>query len=142
MTWSTESTCETTATAQAVWDRWTTASSWSEDDASCQWATLEEPLKVGSKGKVRTTGPAQNFTFTEVVPLKKMTFTISLPLAVLAFPHTLGAGSSPSTVRVTHGIVITGPLAPVFGFLVGRKLARELPRVVRLVTEHAVLAEA
>jgi hypothetical protein len=38
-------------------------------------------------------------------------------------------------------VVFTGPLAEVFGFLVGRGLAREFPKVIRLASEHAVLAE-
>lgn len=142
MTWSTQSTRETTATPQAVWDRWTTASAWSQDDPGCRWATLELPVTSGSKGQVKTTGPAQKIVFTEVVALERMTFAIRLPGAMMTLPHTMAPGTTPGTLSVTHRIEISGPLAPLFGLVIGRGLARQLPAVVRLVTENAVLASA
>lgn len=142
MPWSTEHTHETTASPAAVWERWTTAEHWPQDDPGCRAATLPDPLVVGATGRVKSTGPAQRITFTEVEPLTSMVFEIRLPLAVLRLPHRMTPGREPGTVRVTHGVTIDGPLAPLWGLLVGRGLARHLPGVVRSVTTHAALAEA
>ncbi|MDQ1172572.1 hypothetical protein QE430_000879 [Microbacterium testaceum] len=80
--------------------------------------------------------PAQRFTFTELQPGVAMNFRIGLPGAVLSFPHRMR--QTPNGLSVTHAVEISGPLAGVFGPLVGRKIAAGLPAVVRLVTTNAL----
>ncbi|MGQ3505134.1 hypothetical protein ACT9SR_13515, partial [Enterococcus faecalis] len=69
---------------------------------------------------------------TELQPGYAMNFRIGLPGASLSFPHRMQA--TPNGLSVTHAVEISGPLAPVFGLLVGRSIAAGLPAVVRLVT--------
>ncbi|MFH5207124.1 SRPBCC family protein [Antrihabitans sp. NCIMB 15449] len=138
MAWNYEYGVVTSASPEAVYNRWTTMATWSEDDPDLTWARVDGPVAVGATGKVKTSGPAQRFTFTELEPNVAMNFAIRLPLAVLSFPHRIETVAD--GVRVTHGVHIDGPLAPLFGVAVGRKIARGLPTVVGLVVDGALRA--
>jgi hypothetical protein len=60
----------------------------------------------------------------------------------MRFPHQIESVPGERTVRVTHGVTIEGRLAPLWGYLIGRRLARGLPEVLRNVTANACLAGA
>lgn len=137
MIWRREYTHLTTATAEAVWKRWTTPEDWAIDDPDLREATFPVPVRVGAVGRVVNHGtPPQKILFTELQPGYAMNFRIGLPGAVLSFPHRMQA--TPNGLSVTHAVEISGPLAPVFGLLVGRSIAAGLPAVVRLVTTNAL----
>ncbi|WP_022878104.1 hypothetical protein [Microbacterium sp. B19] len=137
MIWRREYTHLTTATAEAVWKRWTTPEDWAIDDPDLREATFPVPVRVGAVGRVVNHGtPPQKIVFTELQPGYAMNFRIGLPGASLSFPHRMHA--TPNGLSVTHAVEISGPLAPVFGLLVGRLIAAGLPAVVRLVTTNAL----
>jgi hypothetical protein len=137
MIWRREYTHLTTATAEAVWKRWTTPEDWAIDDPDLREAMFPVPVRVGAVGRVVNHGtPPQKILFTELQPGYAMNFRIGLPGAVLSFPHRMQA--TPNGLSVTHAVEISGPLAPVFGLLVGRSIAAGLPAVVRLVTTNAL----
>ena len=136
MTWTGEHTLTTTAAAEAIWYRWTTLSTWSEDDPECRWARMDGPIVVGASGSLKSTGPASKFTFTELEPNRRMVFEIKLPLATLRLPHTMI--ESADGVTLTHAVEITGPLAGLWGALVGRGVVRGLPEVVANVATNAL----
>lgn len=137
MIWRREYTHLTTATAEAVWKRWTTPEDWAIDDPDLREATFPVPVRVGAVGRVVNHGtPPQKIVFTELQPGYAMNFRIGLPGASLSFPHRMQA--TPNGLSVTHAVEISGPLAPVFGLLVGRSIAAGLPAVVRLVTTNAL----
>jgi hypothetical protein len=136
MTWTASFSQHTTATADAVWKRWTTAADWATDDPDTEWAAFDAPT-VGTIGRVKSVGsPAQKLTFTSLVPNESMLFEIVLPLARLSFPHSMR--STALGLEVTHAVSFDGPLAQVYGRLIGRKIAQGLPEVVRLVTGNAL----
>ncbi|MFS0792633.1 hypothetical protein [Microbacterium sp. 1P10AE] len=140
MTWRREYTQLTTATPEAVWKRWTTPEDWATDDPDLREATFPVPARVGAVGRVVNHGtPAQKIVFTELQPGYAMNFRISLPGATLSFPHRMHM--TPNGLSVTHAVEISGPLAKLYGLLVGRSIAAGLPAVVRLVTTNA-LADA
>ena len=126
----------TTAPAEAIWRRWTTVDFWPEDDPDCRWARVDGAFVVGAKGKVKTGGPAARFTVTQLERNHAMCFEIRLPGATMSFPHT--AESVEQGIRLTHGLTITGPLAPLWSRLVGRGVAAGLPEVVALVATNAL----
>ncbi|PWJ53851.1 hypothetical protein SAMN06264364_11094 [Quadrisphaera granulorum] len=141
MTWRREHTELTTASRDAVWRRWTTASAWVEDDPSLAAAELPSDLRVGSRGTVKNHGtPRQTITFTRLVPGRAMEFVINLPLARLSFPHSMT--ETEHGLQVTHAVELRGLLAPLFGVLVGNGIARGLPEVVRLVVTNALAERA
>ena len=137
MIWRREYTHLTTAAPAAVWKRWTTPEDWAVDDPDLREAVFPVPARVGAVGRVVNHGtPAQKFVFTELQPGFVMNFRISLPGATLSFPHRMR--ETPNGLSVTHAVEIAGPLAGLFGVLVGRTIAAGLPTVVRLVTTNAL----
>lgn len=137
MIWRRHYTQLTTAAPEAVYKRWTTPGDWAIDDPGLREATFASPPHVGAVGRVCNHGsPAQKFVFTELRPNEAMNFRISLPGADLSFPHTMESTST--GLRVTHAVELSGPIAAVYAAIIGRKIARGLPAVVRLVTSNAV----
>ncbi|MGY5115582.1 hypothetical protein ACWC2H_06880 [Streptomyces sp. 900105755] len=137
MTWSRYHSQLTTATAPQLWERWTNAAYWQLDDPGVAWAQIDGPLTVGTTGVVKDHGtPAQKIEFTRVEHERAMDFVIRLPLATLTITHDMEpAGEG---MRTTHGIVLDGPLHRLYAALLGGKLARQLPVVVRNVTAGAL----
>jgi hypothetical protein len=131
-----EHTIVTSAPAEAIWRRWTTVELWPDDDPDCRWAQVDGAFAVGAKGRVKTGGPAAHFTVTRLEPNRAMCFEIRLPGATMSFPHT--AAPVDQGIRLTHGLTITGPLAPLWRLLVGRGVAAGLPEVVALVATNAL----
>jgi hypothetical protein len=140
MEWSRSYSVVTTATPEAVYHRWTDIATWAEDDGDLDWVRVDGPVRVGATGRVKTGGPVQRITFTELTPGRAMNFEIRLPGATLSFPHSVEQLAE--GIRVTHGVRFSGPLAGLFGFVAGRKIALGLPLVVRTVVDRALAAEA
>ncbi|MFD3747964.1 SRPBCC family protein [Nocardia sp. NPDC058633] len=136
MTWTGSHTLTTTASAEAIWYRWTTPQTWPVDDPDCRWARIDGPVVVGATGTLKAKGPASRFTFTEVEPNRRMVFDIALPLATLRLPHTMRA--TPDGVTLTHAVEITGPLAGLWGALIGRGVVKGLAAVVANVATNAL----
>jgi hypothetical protein len=136
MTFHREHTIVTSASAEAIWRRWTSVELWPEDDPDCRWARISGDYVVGASGQVKTGGPAARFTVTQLEPHRLMCFEIKLPGAVMSFPHT--AEPVAQGIRLTHGITITGPLTPLYSRLVGGGVAAGLPTVVALVANNAL----
>ncbi|MGO1315697.1 hypothetical protein [Microbacterium gubbeenense] len=137
MAWRASYSQLTTASPESVWRRWTTPSAWAEDDPGLETAQFACPPTVGTHGWVKNHGsPRQKITFTVLDQNTAMNFKISLPGAVLSFPHEMRA--TPEGLVVTHNVQLDGLLAGLYGLLVGRGIARGLPAVVRLVTEAAL----
>ncbi len=139
--WSGEHTVDTEAPAAAIWTRWTRVDLWSADDPTVASARLDGPLAVGVGGTIKQRrGPAVRFTVAALEPQRRFTTMSSLPFAKMAFEHTLEP--TPVGVRFTHRVRLTGPLASVFGRLLGRRLVAELPQVMDNVAAHSLAAPA
>lgn len=136
MRWSRSHTVTTTALPERIWARWTTAQTWSLDDPSTTAAHFPEPPQAGDRGTVSGIGGTQKFVFTEIDRNRQMTFRIRLPGARLVFPHSME--QTAEGLRVTHAFWFDGPLAFLYGPLIGTRLIRELPTVVRLLVDHAI----
>jgi len=136
LSWRASATIATTATPEAIWHRWTEVELWPADDPDCRWATIDGDYRVGATGTVKAAGPASHFRVTELDPLRRMVFEIAVPLGTLRFPHTVEPLAE--GVLLTHAVEITGPLAQVYGAVIGQVIRRGLPEVVRLVATHAL----
>jgi len=136
--WRYEHSETTSAAPERVWDRYADPALWPAWDLDVKRMTLEAPMAVGVRGRLTPkSGPTTSVVFTRVEPGRGFTNVSRLPLARLEVDHRItpeGDGS-----RFTHCVTITGPLAPLFGRLVGRSIAAGLPESMR---ELARLAEA
>jgi hypothetical protein len=137
MTWRRQHSQLTSATPAQLWERWTRTELWQVDDPGVQWAQLDGPVAVGTTGVVKNHGtPAQRFELTRVEHERAMDLVIRLPLATLSITHDLR--SDAGDVRITHGVVLDGPLHRVYAAVLGASLARGLPTVVRRITAGAL----
>lgn len=128
----------TTATPAQLWARYREPETWPEWDHQTAAVTVRAPMAVGVRGTLKPVGgPSAAFTFTEVTPGAGFTDVSRLPLARLTFTHHIEPTATGS--RFTHGVTITGPLAPLFARLLGARIAAGLPAAMRRL---ARLAEA
>jgi hypothetical protein len=129
--WTYEHTVETSAPPQAIWRLWSDVSTWSAWDDDIDWATLDGPFAVGSRGKLKPKGfLAAGFTLVSVTPGVSYTVEQRLPLATLRFHHALAERNEGPT-RFTHGVTIDGPLGPVVAALFGGRMKRNFGPVMR-----------
>jgi len=130
-----EHTLETVAPAEAIWRRWTQVERWPEDDPSVLSAHLDGPLALGATGSVQPRrSRSSRLTVTALEPLRRCTTAAPLPVGRLNFEHTLEPMAD--GVRCTHRVRLPGPLAPLFGRLIGRQLVAGLPQVMSNVARH------
>lgn len=135
--WSTEYTQTTSATAQDLWQHYADPARWPEWDHEISSVTFEGALREGACGSLKPVkGPRATFTVTELTPLVSFTDTTRLPFAQLDFTHSIRRVDGGT--NFTHRVAMTGPLAPLFGRLIGRTIAAELPTAMRAL---AALAE-
>jgi hypothetical protein len=82
--------------------------------------------------------PRQKIWIERVEPGTELTLaaTHAAALGVLHYHHELEPGDA-GTTRVTHRLELTGRLAPLLGRFAGRKMAKELPEVLRRLTASA-----
>jgi hypothetical protein len=136
--WTHEHTLETDASAEAIWRLWSEVSTWSRWDDDIEWAQLDGPFAVGSRGRLKPKGiPAAGFALVSVVPGVAYTVEQRLPLATLRFHHELAETAGDST-RFTHRVTIAGPLGPLFAAVFGRRMKANFGKIMRHLAEEAL----
>ncbi len=127
--WAKEHTVQGVVDPEAVWSRWTDLECWAKDDPDTAEAHLEDPLRLGAIGSVKPArGPRSRITVSRLEPLQRFDCMTRFPGARMHFEHEL-TGSSEGT-SFTHRVRFTGPLAAIWGPLVGRKIAAGFPTVM------------
>jgi hypothetical protein len=128
--WTFEHTETTDASAQQLWSRWSAPLTWGEWDHSLREVTAVGPFDVGTRGTVRrVSGPRTTFVLTRVDELEGFTLMSPLPLGTLTLDHQITPGTEP--LRFTHRVTITGAMALLFGRILGRRIAGDLPDSMR-----------
>lgn len=139
--WAFEHTETTSATPAQLWARYAEPATWPEWDHETASVTVEGPMAVGTRGKLKPVkGPAASFIFTEVAPEVGFTDVSRLPLARLTLAHHIEPTDTGS--RFTHCVTITGPLAPLFARVIGTTIAAGLPTAMRALGRLAEAAPA
>ncbi len=134
--WTFEHSETTTAPKEQVWQHYADPSRWPSWDHATAEVTPGGPMTEGATARLRPTrGPTAKITFVEVDPPWAFTTVARLPLATLAFAHTLT--DDDSGTRITHRLTISGPLTPLFARVIGRPAARELPDAMRALARLA-----
>ncbi|PIE83926.1 MAG: polyketide cyclase [Bacteroidia bacterium] len=99
---------------------------WAKWDPSVKSATIQGAFASGAKGVlVPSSGPKANILFAEVVAPMSFTVVSRLPLCTMRFEHHLS--SQEGMVKALHRVTFAGPLAPLFGRLIGGSIRRDLP---------------
>jgi hypothetical protein len=129
-------TVETTASPEAVWDIWQDVSNWNTWDPGIEFSTIDGPFKAGTTGTLKPKGgPLVHTKLTSVQPKRMFVDEAKLTLARIIVTHSLT--ESAGKTYVTHQIEMTGPLAFLFAFLIGRNMKKNLPQEMRKMVKKA-----
>jgi hypothetical protein len=129
----------TNASKKSIWDLWTNVEKWPQWDKEIEWANLNGNFQQNQTGTLKPKGaPSSTFKITTCIPLNAFTDTAKLPFATLIFDHQMTEKDNQRLI--THHISITGPLAKVFNWLLGKKLKdgliKALPQLIKLAEEN------
>lgn len=134
--WTTQASVTCKATPEAVWKLWNTEN-WTKWDPAVEWVRLDGPFQVGTRGEMKPKGgPKTKFTVTRVDMHRGFSDRSHLPLTHLDFNHDLESMSDGS-VRVTHTVTFSGPLAFLFSRIIGKNIKAGLPDAVQKLGQLA-----
>lgn len=114
------------ATPARVFALWADPAGWGRWDPDVRQATLDGPFAEGATGAITPRqGPTMRIRVTRVEQDRAFDAEARLPLCTMRFEHWLEPAGADT--RVTHRVVFAGPLAAVFGALIGPSLRRGIP---------------
>jgi Polyketide cyclase / dehydrase and lipid transport len=129
----------TTASPERVWSVWSDPNNWTRWNTGIKHFEMHGPLVDGAAGKMQTAeGSTHDVTFEHVQPLKGFTLSVNgPPLTKFTFicevqPHNGGS-------IIAQSVAFSGPLAFVFGPLLGPQMAEHF---VPVLDDLAAAAEA
>lgn len=124
------------APAETVFDLYRDVGGWKQWDPDTSDARLDGPFEVGTLGRiVPAKGRGAPMRITEITPGRSFTVEAWIPLFRMKFDHELvpsGGG-----VRALHRVSFSGPLAFLFGPMVGKQVRAGLPHTMRSLKAHA-----
>jgi uncharacterized protein YndB with AHSA1/START domain len=120
----------TTASPERVWSVWSDPNNWNRWNTGISSCELSGPLVSGATGRMQTTrGSKHAVTFADVEPPRRFTLSMSgPPLTTFTFICEVKPNGSGSTIA--QSIAFSGPLAFVFGPLLGEQLANHFVPVL------------
>jgi Polyketide cyclase / dehydrase and lipid transport len=111
--WSFEHSTDSSASKEAVWQRYSDVTQWAEWSPAIEWARLDGAFEVGAKGKSKARGaPAGRFRLVRVEPNAVFATTTWLPGARLLFEHFIEPREA--GIRITHRATLSGLLSPLY----------------------------
>ncbi|MDN5569790.1 MAG: hypothetical protein L0G22_00790 [Propionibacteriaceae bacterium] len=136
-----EHTVEAEVDPAVVWERWTQVEHWPVDDPDVQRAKLNGPVAQGAIGWVRpTNGPRIPFRIAQVDRVRgRFVVEAKLILCALRLEHEMDRVDADADGqvdvhdghrRITHRVVLEGPLARLYDRLTGARQGRGLPTVM------------
>jgi len=129
----------TTAAPQTIWRLWSDPNHWSGWNSGVKSAKVDGPLSDGMKGEMTTSrGSVHGVTFHGVVPGRG--FSMSMggpPLTTITFSCEITPDGVGSTVA--QNVAFSGPLAFIFGSMMGDEMAK---RFVPVLEDLVRTAEA
>ena len=132
-------TLKTTALPDRIWEIWIDVEHWSNWDTELKNAHLKVPFVLGAVGELTPkTGRTSTFKVTQFSPSTSYTFILKLPFCRLNIHRYLTARSD--GLYFTHEVSFQGPLAFIFGLLLGRRFKAVLPGVMANVKQIAEAA--
>ncbi len=131
-------TLETGATAIDIWNIWQDVKNWNTWDHGIEYSTIDGPFVEGTTGTLKPKGgPLVRTKLTCVEPFKKFVDESKLFLARIIVSHYLT--ESGGKTQVTHQVEMTGPLAFLFAYLIGRTMKKNLPQEMQAMVKKAEL---
>ena len=120
----------TTASPEAVWRVWSDPNNWSRWNSGIRSAEVDGPIANGTRGKMTTDrGSTHDVTFHDVV--EERAFSMSMagpPLTTFTFNCEIAPNNGGSTIA--QNVAISGPLAFLFGAMMGNEMAKHFVPVL------------
>jgi uncharacterized protein YndB with AHSA1/START domain len=132
----------TSASPAAVWSIWCDPGHWSRWNSGILRAEVDGPVANGRTGKMTTDrGSTHDVTFHDVVEGRR--FSMSMggpPLTTFRFNCEITPEAGQTTIA--QSVTISGPLAGLFGALMGKEMAKHFVPVLDDLAAEAVLRQA
>ena len=130
------------AELERAWELLERPERWPEWDVHIRRAWGDSPLRPGSTVRIdfARPGPALRFRVVEYERGRLMTDETRLPGARMGHRHRVSA--TERGIRFDNTIYVAGPLARVWGALVGRDARKGLPEAIRRLAELSRTARA
>ena len=127
MAWAIESTRDIATTPATIWRYYTDPATWPRWAHNTAAARFEGQIEVGSEGRVEPKRGRQTIAVrvTVLEPEERLVSEARVPGAVVRFGCRIEP--TPTGVRIRHEVGMSGPMAGVYGLMVKRWNARELP---------------
>jgi len=123
----------------AFFARWEDMDTWPQWDGAVAWTRLDGPFAAGTTGALKPRrGPKVSFVIETLTPGSEFTDVSSMPGARLRIRHLVAIGDDGRT-RVDIEVSIDGPLAWLWGKVLGRGIAASTPEAL---AKLVVMAEA
>jgi Polyketide cyclase / dehydrase and lipid transport len=124
--WEAQESREVAAPPAAIWALWEDPERWADWNPAIAGAELQGPFEIGTPAIIRFRGrPAMTFDITAIEPGALFVDQTRLPGAHMGHEHRLEQPGT-ETVVVSHRIYFDGPLAFLWGVLMGRRIRRDL----------------
>lgn len=129
-------TAETPASPETIWHIWQDVKNWPTWDSGIEYSTIDGPFVTNTTGTIKPKGgPLVRTVLTTVEPLKQFVVTSKLFLARIIVSHYLSTTNGKT--EVTHQIEMTGPLAFLFAYLIGRSMKKNLSQEIQAMLKKA-----
>ncbi|GEM_PF-783476 len=124
---------ETTASPDQVWRFWSDTDTWPSWNPDVRAISLNGPFQSGTTGSMTTGRGTHPITLENVTGRSFDLVTQPMPATVFRF--SCRVDPSPAGSRISQGLSMSGALAPIFGPLMGKRIAASFdPILVGLAT--------
>jgi hypothetical protein len=129
-------TVGTKTSPEAIWSLWQDVKNWNTWDHGIEYSTINGAFEKGTTGTLKPKGgPVVHTKLICVEPSKQFTVESKLFLARIIVSHYLT--ESEGKTIVTHQIEMTGPLAFLYAYLIGRTMKKNLPQEMESMIKKA-----
>ena len=122
-TWEHTAAGDVAAPPDRIWALWADAEQWPRWHHNIENATLDGPLRVGATARIRFKHSLRPITFrvTELEEHRLFTDEGKIPGGMIRHVHRI-TPTGDGSCRVEHVLSLTGPLAGMWGRLLGRRM--------------------
>jgi hypothetical protein len=135
--WKTSASAECLATPESVWSLWSTPETWPLWDDGIEYCRVNGPFVTGARGELKPAGgPRVRFRLLGAEPAIGFVDLTRILFTRLEFRHRIERLPG-GRIRITHEAEMKGPLAPLLSRVLGKDLARGMPRTVASLARMA-----